>query len=79
MKSFPATEPFEIISIDILWELHRSPRCNFYIVVITDRSSKLSQTVPLKRTTTEDIAIAFVHYWVFFYQPLNKKLSDNGN
>ncbi|MGH0053543.1 MAG: DDE-type integrase/transposase/recombinase [Sphaerochaetaceae bacterium] len=78
MKLFPATEPFEMVAIDILGELIRSPRGNRYILVITDRFSKLVQTVPLKRITAAEIAKAFVNNWVFVYGPPKKLLSDNG-
>lgn len=78
MKLFPAIEAFEMVAIDNLGELLRSSRGNRYILVITDRFSKLVQTAPLKRITAAEIAKAFVNNWVFVYGPPKKLLSDNG-
>ncbi|CDF34164.1 unnamed protein product [Chondrus crispus] len=53
-------------------------RGNQYILVISDRYSKLVRTVPLKKISAAHIAQAFVHYWVFVYGPPVKLLSDIG-
>ena len=75
---FPATTPLEFVSIDILGELIRTRRGNKFLLVITDRFSKLIRTVPLKRITAMEIARAFTHHWVFVYGPLLALLSDIG-
>ena len=53
MKTFPPSGPLEYIAIDILGELPRTPRGNRYLLVITDRYSKLTSTVLLRRITAE--------------------------
>ena len=78
LQLFPPCAPLEFVSIDILGELIRTKRGHRFLLVITDRFSKLVRTVPLKRITAADIAKAFVTHWVFIYGPPVKVLSDNG-
>ena len=78
LKLFPATAPLESISLDILGELIRTPRGNRFILVMTDRYSKLVPAIPLKRITAYEIAGAFVSYWIFTYGPPLDVLTDNG-
>ena len=78
MRLFPARRPLEEVSIDILGELIRTKRGNQYLLVITDRYSKLVRTVPLKRITAFSIAKAFVDHWVYVYGPPLSLLADNG-
>ena len=78
LKLFPAQAPLESVSIDILGELIRTPRGHRWLLVITDRFSKLVRTVPLRRITAAEIAKAFVHHWVFVYGPPLSVLADNG-
>jgi hypothetical protein len=78
LKLFPARAPLEYVAIDILGELVKTPRGNRYLLVITDRYSKLTKTVPLRRITTNYIAHAFVTHWVMNYGPPTYVLSDNG-
>lgn len=79
MKLFPATAPLESVAIDILGELIRTKKGNRFLLVITDRFTKLTKTVPLKRITATAVAHAFVHHWVFHYGPPRTLLSDNGS
>ena len=58
--------------------LIRTRRGNKFLLVITDRFSKLVRTIPLRRITAMEIAKAFTHQWVFFYGPPLTLLSDNG-
>ena len=78
LKLFPATAPLEALSIDLLGELIRTPHGNRWLLVITDRFSKLVRTVPLKRITASEIAKAFVHHWIFPYGPPVSELADSG-
>ncbi|CDF38512.1 unnamed protein product [Chondrus crispus] len=78
MKLFTPKAPLEFVAIDILGELITTKRGNRYILVISDRYSKLVRTVPLKKISVAHIAQAFVHHWVFLYGPPVKLLSDNG-
>ena len=78
MKLFTPEAPLEFVAIDIFSELITTKRENRYILVISDRYSKLVRTVPLKNISAANIAQAFVHHWVFVYGPPVKLLSDNG-
>ena len=48
-------------------------------MVISDRYSKLTRTVPLKNVSAETVAQAFVSHWVFVYGAPVKLLYDNGS
>ena len=56
LKLFPAR------AIDILRELIKTPRGICYMLVISDRFSKLVRTVPIKKVTASEVAKAFVHH-----------------
>lgn len=78
LQLFPARAPLEFISMDLLGELITTPRKNRWLLVITDRFTKLVCTVPLRRVSAAAVAKAFVHHWVFVYGPPLKVLADNG-
>ena len=78
LKLFPATAPLESISIDLLGDLITTKRNNRWLLVITDRFSKLVRTVPLKNVTAITVAEAFTKHWIFVYGPPVSVLSDNG-
>lgn len=78
MKLFPPSAPLEYVAIDILGELPKTKRKNKYLLIISDRFSKLVRTVPMKRITAAAVAEAFVRDWTFVYGPPVYLLSDNG-
>ena len=78
MKLFPAAKPLEFLAIDLLGPLPRTPKGFRYILVITDRYSKLTRVVPLKNMTALTVAKAFCEHWVYPYGPPAYLLSDNG-
>ena len=78
LKLFPALSPLESVSLDLLGELIRTPRGNRFLLVITDRFSKLVRSIPLKRITAYEVAKAFVTHWIFIYGPPRDVLTDNG-
>ena len=49
------------------------------MLFISDRFTKLTQVVPLKRITAYDVSVAFVEHWVFKYGAPVTLLSDNGS
>ena len=77
MKLFPATAPLDLVAIDILGPLPRSARGYIFMLVVSDRFTKLTQVVSLKRITAFDVAIAFVEHWLFKYGAPTTLLSDN--
>ena len=77
MKLFTPNAPLGVFAIDIPGELVTTKRDNRYILVISDRYSKLVRTVPLEKITAAHIAPAFVHHWLLIYGPPARLLSDN--
>jgi hypothetical protein len=78
MKLFPANEPLEYVAIDLLGPLPKTAHGNRYLLVISDRFSKLTRTVPLRTTTALVVAKAFCTHWVYAYGIPKFLLSDNG-
>ena len=78
LKLFPATRPLEDVAIDILGPLPRTKHGKEYILVITDRFSKLVAAVPMSVVNAFTVAVAFCEAWVFKYGPPRSLLSDNG-
>ena len=78
LQLFPATEPLTSVCIDILGEFIKTQRRNEYLLVITDRYSKLTKTVPMKGISAAEVARHFVNSWVFNYGPPTELVADNG-
>ena len=76
---FPATVPLRSVAIDILGPLTTTKRKMRFMLVITDRFTKLTQVVPLRTITALNVANAFVEHWVFKYGPPETLISDNGS
>ena len=80
LKLFPAQKPLEFVAIDILGPLERAAvDGSRYILVMTDRFSKLTKAVPLKKITAHKVAQAFLEHWCFNYEFPAILLSDNGS
>jgi len=78
LKLFPATEPLMDIAMDLCGPFLTTKAGNKYILVITDRYTKLMRTTPLPNQKAETVAKAFVRDWVFTYGPPRSVVSDNG-
>ena len=78
MKLFPARCPREHVAIDILGPLPRTRSGYMYIVVITDRYSKMTAVHPLRNIAASTCAKAFCDEWVFKYGQPSLLLSDRG-
>jgi hypothetical protein len=59
-KLFPAAEPLEYVSLDILGPLPKTEHGNRFLLIITDRFSKLTRTVPLRVIPALAVAKAFL-------------------
>jgi Integrase zinc binding domain len=77
LQLFPANGPLEFVVIYILGPLTKTKNGNLYLLVISDRFSKLVRTIPLRPITTYTVAVAFCHHWVFIYGTPRLLLSDN--
>ena len=78
LKLFPATFPLESVALDYVGPLPRTYRGHTHLLVITDRYTKLTRTVPLKNPSAKETARAFCTHWAFVYGPPVTLLSDNG-
>ena len=77
LQLFPAQNPLESVALGIFGKLLKTSRGNQYLLVISDRFTKLTRVVPLKSTKAAEIARTFVNEWVFSYGPPKELLSDN--
>ncbi len=78
LQLFPAKAPLESVAIDVLGELIKTARGHEYLLVITDRFTKLTKTVPMKGISAAEVAKHFVNEWVFNYGPPKDLIADNG-
>jgi Integrase zinc binding domain len=78
LKLFPANGPLEFVALDILGPLPKTEHGNRFLLVISDRFSKLTRTVSLRTTTALVVAKAICDAWVFSYGPPRYLLTDNG-
>ena len=78
LRLFPAQRPLESLSIDILGPLTKTKKGHRFLLVITDRFTKLTQVIPLRRIDAYTVAVAFVEAWIFKYGPPKTLISDNG-
>ena len=79
LRLFPATTPLKCVAIDIHGTLPKSKDGYRFILVITDRFTKLTHALPLKGIKTDAVASMFVDEWVFNYGAPKELLSDNGS
>ena len=75
---FPATEPLTDLSVEILGSIPATKAGNRFILVITDRFSKLTKCVALRRITAISVASAIIDAWIACYGPPDRILSDQG-
>jgi len=75
---FPATMPFQDIAVDLYGPLARTATGHRFILVITDRFTKLVRALPMDGTTAVDCASAVLDSWVAAYGPPDRLLSDGG-
>jgi len=61
---FPATKPLSDLSVDIFGPIPATKAGNRFILVITDRFSKLTKCVALLRITAISVASAIIDAWV---------------
>jgi hypothetical protein len=62
---FQADGPLEFVAMDILGPLPKMEHGNCFLLVISDRFSKLTRTVPIRTITALVVAKAFCDAWVF--------------
>jgi len=75
---FPDTEPLTDLSVDIFGPIPATKAGDPFILVITDRFSKLTKCVALRRITAISVASTIIDAWVACYGPPERILSDQG-
>ena len=78
LRLFPAKQPLESLAIGILGPLPKTKAGKRFLLVITDRFTKLTQVVALRMITAYTVAVAFYDAWVFKDGVPRTLLSDNG-
>lgn len=77
MHLFRPTEPLEFVAIDILELLPRTKIGNQFVVVMTNRFSKLTEAIWTTKTTATTVATIFINDWVANYGIPSKIMTDN--
>jgi hypothetical protein len=67
LKIFPANGHLESVAIDIIGPLPRTKHGNRFLLVISDRYSKVFKTVPVRTVTALSVARAFCDHWAYVY------------
>lgn len=75
---FPATAPLKTIAIDILNTLLTTRSGNQWIVVMTNRFSKLAREITTTKTTATTVATIFLEHWVSNFGLPVKNPTGNG-
>ena len=78
LRLSPAQRSLESLSIDILGPLTKTKKGHRFLLAITDRFTKLTQGIPLRRIDAYAVAVSFVEAWIFKYGPPKTLISDNG-
>jgi len=78
LQLFPATDPFESLSIDLLGPLTETKSGNVFLLIIEDRFSQLIRGVPLAGITATDVSSALCRDWMSVHGPPDTVLKDNG-
>lgn len=74
---FPATAPSASVCFNILVECIKIQRRNGYLLVITDRVSKTTETVPMKALSAVEVASDFMKAWAFNSRPPEELIANN--
>ena len=77
LRLFSAQSPLEALSIDILGPLTKTKKGYRFLLVVTDRFTKLTQVIPLRRIDAYAVAFASVEHWIFKYGSPKTLISDN--
>ena len=78
-RLFPPTGPLQDVAMDLLGPLPKTRLGNQYVLVITDRFSKLTRAIPMAKTTAPFIAAVFLNNWIMPYGIPDTILTDNGS
>lgn len=77
-RLFSAAGPLQFVAMDILDPLSKTKPYNQHVIVLTDRYTRLTRTMPATTLTPTNAATVFVDNWVIPYGILTYSLTDNG-
>lgn len=69
MQCFPATELLQRLVIDLRAPLTRTNKENGFILMISDRFTKLTNEVTLRGVNSYTVAVDFTSHWIYYYGP----------
>lgn len=78
LKLCPATFPLQDVAMDLVGPLPKTKDGKRYVLVITDRYTKLARAVAMSKTTAPHVSSTFLSHWVFPYGVPTSVLTDNG-
>lgn len=79
LAKFPvATEPFELVAMDIVGPLPLSTNGNRYLLTFTDYVTRYCEAIPIRNQTAETVAQEFVHKIITRYGVPKRLLTDQG-
>eukprot|EP00742_Colponemidia_sp_Colp-10_P012577 GILJ01014146.1.p1 GENE.GILJ01014146.1~~GILJ01014146.1.p1 ORF type:complete len:292 (+),score=36.92 GILJ01014146.1:1354-2229(+) len=73
-----ASEPAEMIGVDIMGPLPETERGNKYILVVTDYLTRYCEAIALQAADAEQTAEAIMTFWILQFGTPKKLLSDRG-
>jgi hypothetical protein len=79
IQRYYATEPFQILHMDLVGEMPCSVRGNKYILTMMDRFSHFVVAVPIENKTANVVLRALLNHWIFVFGKPQKIVSDNGS
>ena len=77
LRSFPPSRPNEFVAIDLIGPLSKTGYYKWILTMVC-RFTKFVVAIPLRNASSEEIAKAFVNYWVLKFGVPEKVLSDRG-
>lgn len=78
LSTFPPTERFQHVHIDIVGPLPTSPQGHRYLVTMIDRATRWAEAIPTDDTSAESIAKIFYENWIARFGSPRVVTSDQG-
>lgn len=78
MALFPASLPLEFVALKIMGPLPKTYDCNQFLLVITDRYSKINRAILITNKMVPHMAGKFLDNWVMPYGIPTYMFTDNG-
>ncbi|CAK1595243.1 unnamed protein product [Parnassius mnemosyne] len=78
LASFPPTERFEHLHVDIVGPLPTSPQGHRYIVTMIDRTTRWPEAIPTDDTSAESVAKIIYENWITRFRSPQTITTDQG-